>query len=271
MVILQLGRARQVHQAIRLAGTMMLASCASRAPNSPRPLFPRAIVTKEDVDSAVVIEKRFAVRYDSVAPSGTAWFQVREDTGVVLLVAPHATSQLREGAAKPADGGSGSLAEMMSRATGSSVIYTVYQSPSDPNYYDDNEFKVALRALVLKAKPVLVLDLHASHWRRPYDVDFGTMGGQSLLGHEAYLRNLGSYFRAEGLDNLSQDYFAAAKNHTVTKFVAGLGVPCIQLEINSAWLLGDGTDISQEHRFAQTLEALIRFVQNVQALKRVAA
>ncbi|HKT59021.1 MAG TPA: hypothetical protein VJQ46_03160 [Gemmatimonadales bacterium] len=187
------------------------------------------------------------------------------DTGRVLLVAPHATSQIREGQIKQADAGSGSLAVTLGRLTGSSVLYTAYRSPVDPNYYDDNDFKRRLRALVDSLHPVLVIDLHASHWRRPYDVDFGTMGGESFRGRTDLLLGLAEALRNEGIPNLSQDRFAASANQTVTKWVAGMGVPAVQLEINSVWLLFRGADAAQEHRFAQLLQALVRFIREVRS------
>lgn len=120
---------------------MILASlvtgCFHRASPAQLIAFPRAIVTKENVDSALRVESRYTARGDSLAPPGSSWFNIIRDTGVVLLVAPHATPPVRDGDVRFADGGSGSLAILLSRLTGSSVIYTTYRSLSDPNYYDD--------------------------------------------------------------------------------------------------------------------------------------
>jgi hypothetical protein len=232
-------------------------------PEASRSVFPRADVEPDEVGQAVAAERTLATRYDSLPPVGADWFEVVLDTGRVLLVAPHATSQLREGQVKRADAGSGSLALILGRITGSTVIYTTYRSPADPNYYDNNEFKSRLRMLVDSLHPVLVLDLHASHWQRPYDIDFGTIGGESLRGRQDLLLALAQALQGEGLANFSQDRFAAATNQTVTKWIAGMGVPAMQLEINSVWLLHSGADGAQEHRFAQLLQGLVRFVREV--------
>jgi hypothetical protein len=143
------------------------------------------------------------------------------------------------------------------------VIYTSYKSPSDPNYYDDNPYKAALAALLASKKPRLVLDLHASHPNRPYDVDFGTMGGASLLGDTSLLSRLADDLRREGLTNFSQDRFAASLKPTVTKFVVARGVPCIQLEISSTWTTTEKDSDWRAHRFAQVLEGLTRFIRDV--------
>jgi hypothetical protein len=214
-------------------------------------------------------------------PTEAAWFTVLPGPSHVLVVAGHATSQTREGKLKPADGGTGSLAAALNRLAGTTVIHTTYASPSDPNFYDDNEFKRSLRKLVQERQPRLVLDLHASHPDHPYDVDFGTMEERSLLGQPALLDRLGARMREEGIANFSQDFFSASKNQTITKWVSGLGVPAIQCEINSTWLLpapvksapgmrdagaeshpaNEWDHALQYQRFAQLLQALVRFVR----------
>jgi hypothetical protein len=109
------------------------------------------------------------------------------------------------------------------------------------------------------------------------------MNGSSLMGREIWLRRLAENLARAGFRDFSQDYFAAATDQTVTKFVHNLGVPCIQLEINETWLnlfneagvklaTGEPADISEDlvridhegaHRFASTLEALVSFVQSI--------
>jgi len=88
-------------------------------------------------------------------------------------------------------------------------------SPSDPNYYDDNAFKVAVAAEVTGRPPIVVLDLHGSHQFRPYDVDFGAMGRNSLLGRDELLVALSAALKNEGLTNQSLDFFSASANQTI--------------------------------------------------------
>ncbi|NNJ19242.1 hypothetical protein CSV86_031230 [Pseudomonas putida CSV86] len=100
---------------------------------------------------------------------------------------------------------------MLNRTTCATVIYTQYRTPSDPNYYDDNEFKNQLAELIGSQRPALVLDIHGSSDFRPYDVDIGTMNGKSLLGNQALLVDLVEHLRQEGMTNLSNNYFAAER------------------------------------------------------------
>lgn len=243
-------------------------------------LFPRAIVKTEDVAAAIRAEWELRKHYDVLPQEGEAWFAFEESSSAVLVSAPHATAQMREGKMKFADAGTGALAISLNRLAKTPVIYTTRESPSDPNFYDDNAYKQKLKEVIENRKPKLVLDLHASHWYRPYDIDFGTMNGSSLMGREIWLRRLAENLGRAGFHDFSEDYFAATTNQTVTKFVHKLGVPCIQLEINETWLnlfneagiklaTGEPADISDDilridhdgaHRFASTLEALVNFV-----------
>jgi hypothetical protein len=227
-------------------------------------LFPRAFVGNAEVGRAAATEACFEAVYEAAPAPGEAWFAHKQGESRVLIVAGHATSQLRDGKVKRADGGTGALALALHELAGATALYTTRQSPLDPNYYDTSEFKAALARLIEHTKPVLVLDLHASSADKSYDVDFGTMGGASIAGHGEDLRRLGAALRAHGLEVLSQDYFAASKNQTVTKFVATRGVPAIQLEINSTWFLPPSSSqddpVMQRHRFAQLVGALVTFV-----------
>jgi hypothetical protein len=190
------------------------------------------------------------------------WFAVEEGDVAVLVTAPHVTRPFREGAYRFEDGGgTGALARALNRLTGASAVYTVDASPSDPNFYDDNEFKRTLDRLIGQKRPRFLLDIHASHSHRPYDVDLGTMDGGSLLGHTRLLSDLVDALRAEGIANLSLNYFSARQQQSITKFAAARGIPAIQLEINATWLNPSHNDLAA-YRFSQLLQALVRYIEH---------
>jgi hypothetical protein len=225
-------------------------------------LFERAIVNKEHVDQSIYLENKIKQRYEHPPPTGANWFEIIDGNSQVVITAPHATGAYRSGKLHFADTGTGSLALMLHRITGVTVMYTTYASPSDPNYYDNNCFKNSLAELIDLEKPALVIDIHSSHYNRPYDADFGTLNGVSLLDQPRYLNLLSMSLFQEGLKNLSQDYFSASKNQTITKWVSQRGIPCIQLEISSTWLTPKRSDL-HAHRYAQLLQGLSRFILNV--------
>jgi hypothetical protein len=237
----------------------------SRSCPSPAPVLPlRALIDVASVDAAIRDETALDGRADCLATPPEPWFAIDEGEQPVLVTAPHVTRPFREGAYRFEDGGgTGALARALNRLTGASTIYTVDASPSDPNYYDDNEFKKTVARLIADKHPRFLLDIHASHANRPYDVDLGTMNGASLLGQTQLLADLIDALRAEGLANLSLDYFPAKQQQSLTKFAAAHGVPAIQLEISSTWLRPASSDLSA-HRFAQLLQALVRFIERGQ-------
>lgn len=261
------GRGTRLYELLRSLSLILglaVTACASASPrhfSDPAQVFPRAVVAKSDVDRAAKIEGELAKRYGELAPPGTAWFEVHTGNRPVVVSAPHATNPTRDGKLRFADAGTGSLAALLHDLAGCTAIYTTYASPSDPNYDDENEYKEQLRKLLETRKPALVIDLHASHWNRPYDVDFGTLHGRSLLGKSEVLRELANHLRNEGIGNFSQDYFAASKNATMTKWASSLGVPAIQLEISTTWTT-PGPDELLAHRYAQLLQALVRFISS---------
>jgi len=271
IVFLACAGCRQAHQE-------RATSHASNRPDAPVFLFDRAFITREHVAEAMAFEAELAKRYAQPAPAGESWFDVLPGDAKVLVVAGHATQHMRDGSFKSQDGGSGGLAVMLNRLAGCPTIINRYQSPRDPNYYDDSDFKAALKEMIERDKPVLVIDIHGSSSGRPYDIDFGTVGGTSLLGQWDELERLAGCLRCEGMRNFSQDYFAASRKGTVTRFVTGLGVPCVQLEFNSSWLpqpTGTPVDLIQRQRVGQVIQGMVRFVEphanaaRITALKRM--
>jgi hypothetical protein len=237
-------------------------------PALPDDLAQRAIVQIAEVDDAIKIERSLDANSDRDPPDNGAWYQVLRGGIPIIVSAPHATMPFREGAFRFSDGGgTGALAMELHVLANVYVIYTQFRSPSDPNFYDDNDYKRALEQLLKETGAWLVLDIHGSSPKRPYDVDLGTMNGESLNGEGKLPEQLQRVLRHNGISAISTNYFSASKNQTVTRFVAERRIPAIQLEINSTWLQPAETDLGA-HRFAQVLEALTEFVQMEQQKHR---
>lgn len=254
----------------------LMTGCAGFRPTAERQpthsAFERAVVEREHVASAIAFEARIDALSKQPAGPEEAWFEVLRGTRSVVVSAPHATRPFRNGVYRFSDGpGTAALAFALHRLCGVTSIHAIRDSPSDPNYYDDNDYKRALAGLITEIRPTIVLDIHGSHPSRPYDVDLGTMHGRSLLGKPHLGERLVARLRGEGLVNLSDNRFAASGPETVTKFVARFNVPAIQLEV-SATRLQPGRGCVEatknpsacgsidSHRFAQLLQALVRYL-----------
>ncbi|WP_237062464.1 hypothetical protein [Microbulbifer zhoushanensis] len=222
----------------------------------------RAMVAPSLVYRAIEVQQQLDAREGELLAAGAPWFRVVPGRIPVVITAPHATRPLRNGKRRFSDGGgTAALALALAELTGAHVVYTTEEGPSDPNYHDDNAFKRALAGLVRKLQPRYVLDIHGSHAFRPYDIDLGTMHGESLLGQGHLQQGLVTSLRNEGILNISGNYFAAAKNQTITKFVAALGVPAIQVEVNTTYLSPSAGKIEAQ-RFSQLAQAMARFIES---------
>jgi hypothetical protein len=236
--------------------TLMAGGCCTAHFNAPQ----KALIDVPSIQDAINIETIIDAQGTNTAPTGETWFNVLEGSVPIIVTAPHATRPFREGKYRFSDGaGTAAVAILLHKLDGVTAIYTTYESPSDPNYYDDNDFKATLLKEIEKNHPVLLLDIHGSSGFRPYDVDMGTMNNHSLLGNSQALKVLVRCLKKEGLINLSGNYFSASDHQTDTKFASKHGVPAIQLEINSTWLIPSQGDLCA-HRFAELLQALVEYV-----------
>ncbi|AJQ96232.1 hypothetical protein [Gynuella sunshinyii] len=228
----------------------------------------QALVEPDLVTRAIELETSLNQRQGLPVPEQQHWFNVIEGHIPVIITAPHATRPLRNGQRRFSDGGgTAALAVVLGELTGAYVIYTTYEGPSDPNYYDDNDFKTQLQKLITTVQPLYILDIHGSHPYRSYDIDLGTMNGHSLLGHQDLLKQLIKRFDMEGISSLSYNRFAASRNETITKFAAAHGIPAIQLEINSTYVTpAEGNVYAQ--RFSILSQALARFINDSVATNR---
>lgn len=223
----------------------------------------RAFIEPSMLQGAIDLEKEISAQATLEAPDGESPLVVLKGKGNLIVTAPHATEPFREGRYRFSDGaGTAALAFMLHKLTDATVIYTRYRTPSDPNYYDDNTFKKTLAELIETQKPTLLLDIHGSHDFRPYDIDFGTMNGKSLLNCRVSMTKLVASLRQEGIANFSDNFFAAEKNLTIARFASAKGVPTIQLEISSTWLRPSESGL-MAHRFSQLLQGLARYAKSV--------
>jgi len=245
-----------INRLIIAFAALILVGCSTSHFKAPS----KAIIDIPSITEAIDIETTIDAQGTNSAPEGKPWFNVIEGNVPIIVTAPHATCPFREGKYRFSDGaGTAAVAILLNKLAGVTAIYTTYESPSDPNYYDDNDFKATLLKEIEKKHPILLLDIHGSSGFRPYDVDFGTMNGQSLLGNKHAFSLLVHCLKEEGLLNLSGNYFSASDHQTDAKFASKHGVPAIQLEINSTWLIPAQGDL-YAHRFAELLQALDKYI-----------
>lgn len=185
----------------------------------------------------------------------------------VVVTSVHGHDHVRAGSVKARDEGSLAFSSLLARTSGASWLAVGQAGELDSNFHSGTPFKKALALLCQERRPVLVLDVHTAHAGRPFDVDLGSLDGQSwqdLCGEEAALLGL---LRQQGFyatnNAVFKAYGAGPEAQTVTAFAhKNLGVPAVQLEISSALCEGQESRLSY-HLRAKLLNVLAGFIQSL--------
>ncbi|MGB0941158.1 MAG: ketol-acid reductoisomerase [Marinomonas sp.] len=224
--------------------------------------YSAAIIEPKLVRSSIAIEKQLNDRQGVPMPPGEESVKLVPGTQPIIITAPHSVRPFRNGKYRFSDGGAtAAYAIALAELVGAHVIYANYENGTDPNYLDDNEFKRELAGLIEQVNPVLVLDIHGSNPMRSYDLDIGTMNGESLLGQEALVTDLIDTLAKEGIFSISYNRFSASKQQTIAKFASTRGVPTLQLEVNATYLMPSEGHIEAQ-RYAILLQAFSRYISN---------
>jgi len=224
--------------------------------------YSAAIIEPKLVRSSIAIEKQLNDRQGVPMPPGEESVKLVPGTQPIIITAPHSVRPFRNGKYRFSDGGAtAAYAIALAELVGAHVIYANYENGTDPNYLDDNEFKRELAGLIEQVNPVLVLDIHGSNPMRSYDLDIGSMNGESLLGQEALVTDLIDTLAKEGIFSISYNRFSASKQQTIAKFASKRGVPTLQLEVNATYLMPSEGHIEAQ-RYAILLQAFSRYISN---------
>ena len=177
-------------------------------------------------------------------------------TGGILVSAPHATNHIRLKKYKIFERYTAAVAVLMHSVLDTSSVYTNSVSMTDPNYYDESEFKRSLAEIAGVKKLDFVLDIHGTGEEREEDIYPGVGdSGEFLLGKDQIIDFLYKSADEYGLKCGSLGKFPAAKQQTVTKYCAlNLGVPSMQLEINRKYRMPE--------KHPENFITLINFLKN---------
>ncbi len=165
---------------------------------------------------------------------------LRGESGIILS-APHATNHIRLNKYKIFERYTAALSALMHSLTCSTSVYTNSVSISDPNYYDDCEYKKSLGRLCKETPHNFLLDIHGTGEERKFDIYPG-IGKEKefLLGRTGILDDFLTTAEKYGISCGSLGKFPAARQQTVTKYAATkLSIPSMQVEINKKYRLPD--------------------------------
>ena len=161
-------------------------------------------------------------------------FQLESGVGGVMISAPHAVEQTRNGRIKCAESQTGALAKMLHEQLHCPIIYKTKNMGDDANYDEVCAYKKALADYVQNNKIVLLLDLHQLSPTRSIQVDVGT-GSMKNVFRQEYVDEVLRAFIRNGITDVGVDRIFNAKHpNTVSAYVARhCGIDCLQIELHS--------------------------------------
>lgn len=209
----------------------------------------------KNVDRIKELETLFSSnQYDG---GGETPFFICEGIGSIMVSAPHAVNQFREGSVKWADRYTGGIAMHLHEITGCPIICASKFNNSDPNYdpIGSNEYQDTLKDFVELNDIKFLIDLHGAAQSRGYAMEMGTAPEQNPMETIEYEEDpsLHQYkYIADLIKNLFENKFAVLDNekkevwknvifdagdqNTVTKFITeNTSTAGIQLEINALY------------------------------------
>ncbi len=181
-------------------------------------------------------------------------FELLKGDGPVMLSAPHAVLQTRNGTLKYAERFTGMLCLLLNQRLNVPVLYKTRNMGDDANRDPHSPYRDAACAYVRECGIRFFLDLHQLAPERPMDLCICTGKGQNLAGQEALPKEAARIFEGHGLAPITlDDPFDASSPHTVSATVARVcGIPALQLELNTRLLMAE----CPQYRFAGVLSAL---------------
>ena len=171
-------------------------------------------------------------------------FSVVEGELPVIVSAPHAVSQLREGRVKPSDDFTGAMALVVAELSGASAIVASRYDACDPNWdsFEACAYKQTLAGLVRQCGAVAVLDLHGVPAAASDAIEIGSADGfavRAMPGVDEFAcrflrEQLHEHLERHGKTVSLNARHAARGPNTVTHAIARqCGVAALQFEISS--------------------------------------
>lgn len=167
-------------------------------------------------------------------------FKVIEHPSCVLLSAPHAVKQYRNGAYKGADLYTGAIVEYLCETAHCNGIIRTFNDKDDPNFYSDGIsgiYKNAILDLIQQQHVQILLDIHGCSDHHACDLFIGTNHGKNLCAQPEALMILEELLSLHGITfGVDQGNFCATGLNNISRQTAQKRkIPCMQLEISKKY------------------------------------
>ena len=189
-----------------------------------------------------LIELENDVRYQEFASESEPEYRHIAGKVPVLVSAPHAAVQTRNGKPKDEDEFTAGFARLLGEKTNAHVLYARRKSATDPNAAPDAPYKAYLQEIISNNKIQFVIDLHGAKDTRPFGIALGTMYGESCSKEERQtiikvFEDFGFSEKNSGLLCLDSDKALPAvgddQRIPITRFCNDLSISAAQIELNA--------------------------------------
>lgn len=197
----------------------------------------------------------FSTEIKNLEHEKSSTYEMIVGTIPVILVSAHGIGQKkRSGKFKLAEPYTRGIAKYVSEKTGCFYLVKNQDTGVDPNKENHDEFKTFLTEIISRNHIKLMVDLHGAKKDREFDVEIGTLNGESASPElvEKLIKN----FKQQGIKNIAENN--PFKGGDITKTVhEATGIDCIQLEINY-----DYRNIRKIRNLNKICKALTKFIKD---------
>lgn len=162
-------------------------------------------------------------------------FKIINGTIPIILSAPHAVKQYRDGNIKPEDKLTGAIVEWLCMKTGANGIIRTSNCNDDPNYENSGKslkYKEAILKLIKDKNIKLLVDIHGCNDRHGFDIELGISHGENINYDNTYLEIFKQNFSKIGKVVIDKKFMAESKEN-ISKFInKNSKIQCIQIEIS---------------------------------------
>lgn len=170
-------------------------------------------------------------------PNISTNFKIIHGKSPILLSAPHAVRQSRNGQIKGADTLTGPIVEFLCERTGANGIIRTSNLGDDPNSENIGyglEYKQAILGLAKQTDIKCMLDIHGCNDNHSFDIDIGTNKGININGNNDFLNTI--YGQLALIGQVTIDHtFRASQATTVCNYISkNADILCFQIELSTS-------------------------------------
>ena len=162
-------------------------------------------------------------------------FKIYKGTTNIMLSAPHAFKQEREGSIKKNEYNTGKLCKLMHVFTGCHIIFTYKNLEIDHNY-NETEYKKELSKYIKENNIKYLIDVHGLETNEKYNLIIGTNKYKNLNDDKKLLNNIIKIFKNNLSKKIESDKKYKASEKTISYYInKNNNIKTMQFEISKKY------------------------------------